>query len=170
MVAVLFSITVTAVLLYFRDSLGHMGDWGYLGVLLIQLVNNATIVFPAFGLAFIVALADTFNPFMMGLVGGVGAALGETTGYLVGMSGRHALEGGGLRYRRLNALAQRWGGATIFVFALTPLPFDLAGIWAGSVRYSFWTFLLLTGAGKVVQLTALGLAAFYSISWIERAF
>ena len=168
--AVLFSIAVTAVLLYFRDTLGGMGDWGYLGVLLTQLVNNATIVFPAFGQAFIVALADTLNPFTMGLVGGAGAALGESTGYLVGMSGRHAWAGGGLRYGRLNALAQRWGGAAIFVFAATPLPFDVAGIWAGSVRYSFWKFLLLTGAGKVVQITALGLAAFYSISWMERVF
>ena len=164
------SVVVTAVLVYYRDAFGRMGDWGYLGAFLSQVINSATILVPAIGQAFIVGFAATLNPWLLGLIGGIGATLGEIVGYVVGVGGHHAGVKEHRYYNVLRSFTNRWGGVTFFVFAATPLPFDVAGIWAGSVRYPLWRFLLYTTAGKVVQVTALALAGLYGIAWIESTF
>ena len=171
LVAVLaFSIAVAAVLVSYRGTLDRMGDWGYLGAFLTQLVNNVTLVFPALGQVFIVAMASTLNPWLLGILGGLGGALGELSGYLLGVGGHFALLRNAAGYQQLRSLTQRWAGGAIFVFAATPLPFDVAGIWAGSVRYPLWRFLLYTAAGKIVSTTGLALAGYYGVSWVERLF
>jgi uncharacterized membrane protein YdjX (TVP38/TMEM64 family) len=53
---------------------------------------------------------------------------------------------------------------TLFLLALTPLPFDVAGILGGADRYPFGRFILWIGAGKVINtvLTA-SLVSSYTI-------
>ena len=47
---------------------------------------------------------------------------------------------------------KRYGSGTIFVFALAPfLPFDLAGIAAGTLRFPFWKFFAATFAGRMLR-------------------
>ena len=168
--AVGVSLAVSAVLFAYRDAVREVGDWGYAGAFFSQLINNATVVFPGIGQAIIIALAPGLNPLVLGLVGGVGAGLGETSGYLVGVIGGGTVRHYADRYPRLLALTQRWGGSAVFVFAATPLPFDVAGIWAGSTRYPFGPFLLYTVGGKVLQITGLSYASFYGLGWLERLF
>ena len=165
-----FSAAVTSLLLYYQDELESMGDWVYLGAFLTQLVNNATILLPALGQAFIVATGASLDPYLLGVFGGIGAALGEITGYLLGLAGRHTLLKDGDRFGKLLGHNHRWAGVTIFFFALTPLPFDLAGIWAGSDRYPLGRFFFYTAAGKIISTTGLALAGYYSVSWLERVF
>ena len=61
-------------------------------------------------------LASILNPLLVGLVGGIAAAIGELSGYAVGATGRQALEGSRI-YERFQALAQRRVGPALFVFA-----------------------------------------------------
>lgn len=163
--ALAFSLLVTTVLVLFRETLARLGGWGYVGAFLVQLFNGASIVFPAVGPAFIVAFATSLNPLLLGIVGGLGAAVGETTGYLVGAGGRQAVKETGL-YLRLHRLTEQWTGLSLFVFAATPLPFDIAGIWAGALHYPLWRFYLWMGIGKIVSTTVLALAGYYGISWL----
>ena len=47
---------------------------------------------------------------------------------------------------------KRYGGGTIFLLALVPfIPFDLAGIAAGTLRFSFWKFFLACFAGRLIR-------------------
>lgn len=46
---------------------------------------------------------------------------------------------------------RRYGSLTIFLFALTWIPFDLAGIAAGALRFPFRKFLLMTIAGRLLR-------------------
>ena len=101
--AVGLSVLVASVLLYFRESVAQLGPWGYVGAFLAELGNSVAIIFPTPGPAYTFAMGATLNPFQVGLVGGVGAALGELSGYYLGLKGRHLIEDGPL-YRRFEGL------------------------------------------------------------------
>ena len=163
--AVLFSLTTVAAMVYFQGAFAGMGNWGYLANSGIQMASSATIVIPVPGSVYTLAMGSTLNPLVLGLLGGVGAAVGELTAYMVGASGRGMVHESRL-YRRMQTLTTRWGGLTLFAFALLPFPFDVAGIWAGIARYPVRRFLLFVAAGKAIQLTAVATVGNYGTSWL----
>ena len=65
-------------------------------------------------------------------------------------------------------MGERWRGLAIFAFAATPLPFDIAGIWAGAIRYPLARFLLIVFGGKLILVTAIALAGYYSIDFLQN--
>ena len=58
-----------------------------------------------------------------------------------------------------------WGGPGLFAFAVLPLPFDLAGVWAGATRYSLPRFMTFVLAGTVVKMTAIAFAGSQVAGW-----
>jgi membrane protein YqaA with SNARE-associated domain len=162
-------LTVVAILaslgaaLYFRDRLQELKQYGYAAVFLVGLVSNATIIFPVPGLAVSSVMGGVFNPWIVGVVGGVGQALGELTGYMAGYSGQTLVDENPT-YNRLTQWMQSYGILTIFVLALIPNPvFDLGGIAAGALRFPLWRFLASCTAGKVVKNIIFALAGYYGI-------
>jgi len=120
-------------------------QYGYLGIFLISLLG-ATAIFvpiPYTVVIFILGgLQDTFGnwvfePLWIAVAAGVGAAIGEFSGYLIGFGGRRVV---GNKYKKrmdfLTKLFKKYGTIAIFVFALTPLPDDLLFIPLGVMRYS----------------------------------
>ena len=61
-------------------------------------------------------------------------------------------------------------GPTLLLFAATPLPVDIAGLVAGAVHYPVSRFLVWIGVGKIISTTAIALAGYYAIGWIQRIF
>jgi membrane protein DedA with SNARE-associated domain len=113
-------------------------QYGYMGIFLISLLG-ATSVFvpiPSTVVIFILSSQPAFDPFLIAVFAGAGAAVGELSGYLIGLGGRKVI---GEKYKRkmdiLTKLFQRFGPVVIFVFALTPLPDDLLFIPLGVMRY-----------------------------------
>ena len=170
-VQVLTVIVVVAALgaaVYFRDRLKELERYGYAAVFLVGLVSNATLILPVPGLAVSSVMGGVFNPWIVGLVGGVGQALGELTGYLAGYSGQTLVDGNPT-YNRLTRWMQRYGALTIFVLAIIPNPvFDLGGMAAGTLRFPLWKFLASCTAGKVIKNIAFALAGYYGISLLLR--
>lgn len=169
-------LTVTAIVaalgaaLYFRDRIQELERYGYAAVFLVGLVSNATLVLPVPGLAVSSVLGGIFNPWIVGLVGGVGQALGEVVGYMAGYSGQ-AWVNETPTYHRLTGWMQRYGLLTIFVLALVPNPiFDLGGITAGALRFPLWKFLVSCTAGKVIKNIIFALAGYYGIETVFRLF
>ncbi|MEM3555865.1 MAG: VTT domain-containing protein [Candidatus Micrarchaeia archaeon] len=130
---------------------------GYLGVFLLMFLSSATIVLPVPGLAGVVVAGCFLNPFLVGVVGGVGSALGETTGYIAGLGGKAVVERGKRKfYNRIRKWMKRNGFITIFIAAALPNPFfDVAGLAAGALDYPFWKFLLACMGGKIIKCIAL---------------
>lgn len=64
------------------------GQWGYGGIFLVSFLGNASIIFPVPVFLVIFALGSILNPWILGAVMGVGAALGELTRYALGWEGR----------------------------------------------------------------------------------
>lgn len=154
--------------LVFRDHVRELGRYGYAAVFLVGLVSNATLILPVPGLAISSVLGGVFNPWIVGVVGGVGQALGELTGYMAGYSGQTWFDKSAL-HNRLTLWMQRHGLLTIFLLALIPNPvFDVGGIAAGALRFPVYKFLLSCAAGKVIKNIAAALAGYYGIEALFR--
>ena len=153
-VRVLTVVAVMAALgaaLRYRDRIDELEEYGYAAVFLVGLISNATLILPVPGLAVSSALGSVYNPWIVGLVGGLGQALGELTGYMAGYSGQTWLDEQP-RYDRLVRWMQRYGVLAVFVLALLPNPvFDVAGMIAGVLRLGVWRFLLSCAAGKIIK-------------------
>ncbi|OGO24812.1 MAG: hypothetical protein A2144_09595 [Chloroflexi bacterium RBG_16_50_9] len=125
--------------------------YGYLGAFIISVILNATLILPVSNMAILMALGVTLPiPPLVGLVGGIGAALGETTGYVAGHSGRGLVTRSHM-YGRVEGWLQRWGWITIFILSIVPFFFDLVGIAAGALRFPFWKFLVLCFLGRTIS-------------------
>ena len=154
----------------FRDELARFERYGYAGVFLISLLGNATVIFPAPSLAFVLAMGGVLNPLFVGLVAGVGEALGELTGYLAGYGGQAVIEDWQM-YDRLERWMQRNGSATIFVLSAIPNPlFDLAGIAAGALRFPLERFLLSCWVGKTIKTTLFAYVGAQFINTLDSLF
>lgn len=154
-IGVLLAIVAISALLYWqRESIQQLERYGYFGIFLISLLINLTLVMPLPTGILTSALGAIYNPFFVGLAAGSGAALGEVSGYLAGVSGREVLlkRKDGLKIERH---LRKYGGPGIMVLALIPNPaFDLVGIAAGALKIPFLRFLFWCWIGKVLKFLA----------------
>jgi len=158
-------IAISVCLFLYRDRVSELGNYGYMGAFLICLVSSATVILPVPGILLLFPLAVSFNPILVGLAGGIGGGIGEMTCYIVGYSGRGVVENTRL-YNTVVQWLEKWGVLTVFVFALTPLPFDVLGIAAGLLHFPFWKFFIACWLGKTVLFTGMALAG----AWGWEAF
>jgi membrane protein DedA with SNARE-associated domain len=164
------ALTPGALLLAFPDATDSLEGFSYAGVFLTNLASTATFYFPVPGLT---AAAQTLIategdgahfPWLVGIAGGAGMAVGEVTAYYGGLLGAELVRGRELpgparvrrwierAVRRINWLMSRWGMLTLFVLSAVPNPaFEVAGLTAGSVRMSFRRFFVAVIAGKIVR-------------------
>lgn len=142
---------------------------GYFGVFLANLASTATVFIPVPGLtaaaqALIVSTSDILNPLTVGVLGGLGMALGEVTAYVAGMAGSEVAKETDAKgpkllqpaidwtIRKVNTLMQSYGVPTLFILAAIPNPFfEVAGITAGATRMGFWKFMAALTPGKITR-------------------
>jgi len=148
-------------------------QYGYLGIFLISLLG-ATSVFipiPSSVVIFILSSQTAFDPLLIAVFAGVGAAVGELSGYLIGLGGRRVISE---RYKKkvdiLMRLFQRFGPIVIFVFALTPLPDDLLFIPLGVMRYKILHAFIPALIGKFTSNLIIAYAGRLSIGIIRDIF
>jgi membrane protein YqaA with SNARE-associated domain len=162
-----FSIGIAIVIYATRDVVQKYAEYGYLGVFVISVLGNATLIFPAPSFT-VVAFGAVLNPYVVGVLAGCGAALGEMTGYALGLGMSPNLDEGtnvaGMGEKQMKWLRwlrpkfQRWGVIVIFVLAAIPNPiFDMGGILAGMARMAWWKFLTAAALGKTVRFTLLSM-------------
>jgi membrane protein YqaA with SNARE-associated domain len=153
--AILVAIGVTVGIIMLRGHIRRFAVYGYPGVFLISLLGNATLILPAPSFAVVFAVGGALNPLGVGIAAGLGAALGEMTGYLAGVGGRTVIEDRPL-YHRLADWMRRAGMLAVFLLALIPNPaFDVGGMMAGALGMPVWRFLLAGWAGKSARFILL---------------
>ena len=137
------------------DQVERLGAYGYPTVFLVSLLSNAALLLPAPGIALVVAAGSTLDPLVVGVVAGLGAALGEMTGYFVGQSGQVIFEERPM-YWRIERWMSKSGTLVIFMLAAIPNPlFDIGGLVAGALRMPIWRFLLSVWLGKSLRFALL---------------
>ncbi len=167
---VVLALAITASVFIFRNQVHQWDSFGYLGIFLLSVVGNATVVLPAPAFLSVLAGGSLFNPVVVGVVAAAGATLGELTGYLAGMSGQGVV-GHSRAFKKVERWMHRCGVVTLFVLAAIPNPlFDVAGITAGVMGLSVRRFLLVTWAGKVVKFLAIAYVGAGSADLLTRLF
>lgn len=146
-------------------------QFGYLGVFIISFIGSVSVVFPIPYTLVIFFLGSVLDPFFVAVSGGLGAALGEFSGYALGYYGRTVVSEE--RRRKMDYMVKvfdRYGPVAIFLFALTPLPDDLLFIPLGVMRYAFWKAFIPALFGKTLMTFILAYSGQQSITIIETLF
>jgi len=156
--------------------------YGPLGLFIGSIFANASIVLPLPIDIFVFLLAHKnffglglFDLALIGMIVGLGAAIGEMTAYFLGLltsRGLREIESKAIK-RKLEEIKENIkykGMFFIVIAALVPFPFDFIGIAAGLLRYDAKKFFIAAFIGKSIKFTLIGLAGFYSISFLKVFF
>ncbi|MFX0167977.1 MAG: VTT domain-containing protein [Candidatus Hodarchaeota archaeon] len=160
------------------DLMNGVIDWAfitfgpvgiYLGIFLVSIFGNFTVIFPVPYLFVLLWLVigwpggiTLVDGLLLGFVVGAGAAIGETTAWLLGRTQTGSLEESstGRRILKLREQIERgFGGLLIFLYAASPLPDDILLIALGATKYPLWKALLYSFLGKVTLALIITLGA-----------
>jgi membrane protein YqaA with SNARE-associated domain len=148
-------------------------QYGYLGVFLISLFGAMSIFVPIPYpiVIFILGGLQTFDPLLIAIAAGLGSAIGEFSGYLLGVGGRKVI---GDRYKKkmdfITKLFKKYGSIAIFIFALTPLPDDLLFIPLGVMRYSLLRAFIPALLGKFFSNLIIAYSGRLSLEIVKNIF
>jgi membrane protein YqaA with SNARE-associated domain len=164
---IVFTVLTTVGTILLLPRLVVLGPLGYVAGFFINLLSSAVIILPSPGFAAVMVMATQLNPFLLGLVVGIGGTLGELVAYWLGAQGHQPLQGNRI-YGYLARAMTRAGGAILFLFGLMPfLPVDAAGVLAGAAKYPIAKFLFYLGLGKTLMTIAILYLAARAYEWAE---
>ena len=142
--------------------------WGYLGIFIVSLLGSSTLLIPFPSFIVLFTLGAVYNPFFVALSGALGASIGNSTSYVLGLGGKEILE---KKYeeglKRTREGFKKYGAPLwIILFYSTPLPDDLVGIFCGLIRYDFKKYFLAMFVGEFILALSLAYAGHYSLTWV----
>ncbi|RLI10167.1 hypothetical protein DRO33_05855 [Candidatus Bathyarchaeota archaeon] len=143
--------------------------YGYLGAFVASVLGNATIILPAPYSLFIFILGACLDPLILGLVSGLGAAIGELTGYALGVAARRAMdEERKAKLERARRLLEKPAFFVILFLAATPLPDDVVSVPLGLIGYPLWKAFPAFLMGKVILCLILAYAGrlAWDVAWL----
>jgi membrane protein DedA with SNARE-associated domain len=168
--AIAIFVTVGWVYLRYPDFFKGLEAYGYLGVFVISLILNATVIIPVSAMAVVSSLGGALPlPFVVGVVGAIGAAIGEITGYVAGRAGRDLLAKNRI-YVRVEGWVHRWGMLAVFILSIFPFLFDIVGIIAGATRMPVWKFLIGCWLGRTILYVAVAYLGYFGFDLITKWF
>ena len=149
---------------------------GYPGTFLACLLGSASVVVevPFAGVPFVLGgLREglsgpfIFDPWLVGVLSGVGATIGDMTSYVLGYGGRRLVdESSSSGFSKFIEDHPRATPVAVFVLAATPLPLDPAVVALGVARYSWWKLFWPCLIGEVIFLTVVSWAGRLSLGWL----
>lgn len=175
-IGILIIAVVVGIIVYIKDPGAFdqiVKKYGYFGLFLVVFVTNASLFVgiptPTY---ILLAVAAGMNPWLVTIVAAFASALGESTGYVLGVGSRKAIE------RKYGHLLEQWkyyfrkhAFLTMVVIASLPFPpDDIAGIIAGSMGYDYKMFLLATFIGKSIKYGATAVLTVTGIKIVDMVF
>lgn len=154
-------IGITIAIFFWGEEIPNLPIYGYPAVFLISLLGNATLVLPAPFYLIVGAAGGSLDPVTVGIIAGLGAALGELTGYVAGASGKESVEEK-KHYKWIERHMVKSGSIVIFMLGALPNPlFDVGGLLAGVTRMPVWRFILVAWAGKSIRMIIIAMVGGY---------
>lgn len=154
-------------LIWLQDLIINLG---YPGVFLAGLLGSSSLFFAVFP-SFIVIplLATTLDPMIVGILGGIGAGVGQFLHYFVGAGGRYLIPKKHLKkLDKWRLRLDRYGVVIIFIFAITPFtPDDLIWLPMGAMRYPKFKALAAAILGKIGLNLMYAYTGYFGWSFIQ---
>lgn len=161
--ALIFVVAISIFIFSIRDKIQGLEKFGYIGIFVISFLAYATVILPAPGVAIIFSMGAVFNPWIVALVAGAGATLGELTGYLAGFSSQPAIARIKI-YEQMVIWLKKYGSLAVLIISTIPNPFfDLTGIAAGALKMPVYKFFIWTWLGETIKMLAFAYAGAYSL-------
>ena len=92
------------------------------------------------------------DPYILGVVTGLGGTLGSLTAYWLGMKSQKLFKGRRFHFL-MHCWMRRFGGPILFLFSFIAfMPADFASIVAGTTRYPLSRYLVWVGLGSVAKM------------------
>jgi membrane protein DedA with SNARE-associated domain len=146
-----------AVVLYW-DYVKQVQQYGYFGAFLISILAGATVLVPIPGILVVFTLGSVLNPALVGIVSGLGEAVGSIGIYMSGWGGQRAVQNlNNHRYfEKFSDWIRRRGEIAVFLMSaiLNPLFYPFTAI-AGMLRFGLVRFFFLCWAGKAIKNMAI---------------
>lgn len=162
---IIFVVALTGVILSmseqieeFTETIPGLGWFAYPAIFGVSIIANATIILPVPGVVLTSLFGSVFNPFLVAVAAGLGASIGEMSGYLAGFSGQGIIENSKWT-ERIHQWMEKYGQWTILILAFIPNPlFDVAGMTAGVMKMKVGRFLFWCAIGKILKMLVFALA------------
>lgn len=146
-ISLLFMITVGFI---FRTKLYHLKKYGILGIFLMTLISNSSILAPIGPIVSVLG-GRVYPPWFVGIVAATGSIMGEILVYNVGRITTNTDE---KWYNIIKHFMENNGFPTIVLVTAIPNPLiNISAIVAGSINYPMWKFLMATFIGNWIQFT-----------------
>lgn len=161
---VIFAIVISVFLFLNRNKFVHLQGLGLMGLFLLSIIGNATIVLPTPVVLTAFIGGSIFNPFLVTVITSFGATIGELTGYIAGISGRGVVDTD-KKFEKVKYWMNKYGLWTLFILAAIPNPlFDIAGIIAGAYKIPVYKYFLVVLLGKIIKF---GIIAFLGANSVK---
>ena len=160
---------------YFSANIESLKSYGYAGLFLINVIGAASILLPSPAAASVFGGGALLEDFLgvpafiwVGLVAGLGEAIGEFSGYAAGYGGRLIIQERPA-YARIHDWMQKRGFITMFLMSTIPNPvFDIAGLAAGAVQMPLRSFFVAVLSGKIIKNTWIAAAGVLGVGVITQ--
>jgi membrane protein YqaA with SNARE-associated domain len=161
---IFLAVIIVAAVIFFSKDIEALAAYGYSGVFLVAMLSTATIIFPSPLWVAIIAMSAYLDPLLLGIVAGLGASIGELTGYLAGDGARDVLGNYVKESKKIEKTVKRYGAPGIFVLSAIPNPlFDIAGLVAGGLKMPWHKFLIACALGRVLRYVILALLGAFTL-------
>jgi membrane protein YqaA with SNARE-associated domain len=172
-------LTDPASMALFFSNFVYASPFGIIVLFLFTVFANASLFLPILvePIVFVVAgfAPNAWIALLIGVVTGIGAAIGEMSGYILGLLGIKTLKK--MSEKKVDQILEigenlaNKGMPIIFLGAFTPFPFDLVGIAAGLIRYDPKRFFVAAMLGKVLRyglVAFLGFVGINALPWLAH--
>jgi membrane protein YqaA with SNARE-associated domain len=147
-------------------------NYGYFGVFIISVLSSIISFIPIPSLMLVFTLGSVINPIIIGIISGLGEAVGSIGIYLTGYGGRGTVHYLNQKfYGRFEGLIQQRGSLAVFfmsaIFNPLFLPFTVV---VGLLRFGLVKFFFLCWGGKAVKNTVVASLGYFGLGSILRLF
>ena len=169
-VALALTIASCVAVVFYWDYISQAQHYGYLGAFVISVLAGATVFVPIPGVLVVFTLGSVLNPALVGIVSGLGEAIGGIGVYLSGWGGQKAVQNLNHKFvDRFTDWIRRRGEIAVFLMSaiLNPLFYPFTAI-AGMLRFGLVKFFFICWAGKALKNTAIAYLGYFGLRSILR--
>jgi membrane protein YqaA with SNARE-associated domain len=181
------TIVATILMLNLGDIFSQLQPYSYLGLFLVALITGSPLLVPTFCWLLVVTLGSILNPALVGLISGLGVAIGSMLVYWSGPGGYQLLAifkvnnfvrrayfktaDGFLKKTiivKVIHFVNRHAATSIFFMNVLPNPFQFPALLTlGARRVSFWKVFLACWSGRTVFYMFLAYLGYFSLSYLR---